>query len=122
MLLGLNHANISTTKLAETIEFFTEVLGMRVGPRPDFSFRGAWLYVGDQPVVHLVERSQAKPEGALDHVAFTVGDFDAALASFEKLGIPYTASDIPSNFGRQCFVHDPNGVRIELTDPGPGPK
>jgi catechol 2,3-dioxygenase-like lactoylglutathione lyase family enzyme len=121
MLLGLNHANISTTKLAETVAFFTEILGMRVGPRPAFGFDGAWLYVGDQPVVHLVERGQAKPEGALDHVAFTVGDFDAALARLKRLGIPYDASDIPSNFGRQCFVRDPNGVRIELTEPGPGP-
>jgi catechol 2,3-dioxygenase-like lactoylglutathione lyase family enzyme len=121
MLLGLNHANISTTRLAETVAFYTDILGMRVGPRPAFSFGGAWLYVGDQPVVHLVERAQARPEGVVDHVAFTVADFDAALAMFEKRGIPYQASDIPSNFGRQCFVRDPNGVRIELTEPGPGP-
>jgi catechol 2,3-dioxygenase-like lactoylglutathione lyase family enzyme len=121
MLLGLNHVNISTAKLAETMTFFTEVLGMRIGPRPAFSFGGAWLYVGDKPVVHLVECGEARTAGALDHAAFTVADFEAALARLQRLGIPYKASDIPGNFGRQCFVLDPNGVRIELTEPGSGP-
>jgi len=116
MLVGLNHANISTTKLAETCDFFIRVLGLRIGPRPGFEFGGAWLYLGDQPVIHLVERAQARdPRGALDHVSFTVADFDAALKRLDALGVPYRASDIPSGFGRQAFVEDPNGVTIELT-------
>lgn len=113
---GLNHANISTVKLADTIGFFSRVLGLTVGPRPDFPFGGAWLYWRDQPVIHLVERPRAKdPDGALDHVSFTVDDFDAACRRLDALGVPYRASDIPSGFGRQLFVTDPNGVTIELT-------
>src|ERR1700755_80959 len=105
MLSGLNHANISTAKLAETVDFFVRVLGMRVGPRPAFSFGGAWLYLGEQPVIHLVERAAGRdPNGALDHVSFTVGDFDDALRRMDRLGVPYRASDIPSDFGRQAFV------------------
>jgi catechol 2,3-dioxygenase-like lactoylglutathione lyase family enzyme len=119
MLTGLNHANISTAKLKETTDFFIRVLGLRVGPRPDFGFSGAWLYLGDQPVIHLVERSAARtPDGALDHVSFTVPDLDAELRRLDQLGVPYRASDIPSGFGRQAFVKDPNGVTIELTEPG----
>jgi catechol 2,3-dioxygenase-like lactoylglutathione lyase family enzyme len=118
MITGLNHANISTVKLAETIDFFVRVLGLRIGPRPDFSFDGAWLYLDDKPVIHLVEREEARvPDGALDHVAFTATDFDAALRRLDELGVPYRASIIPSGFGRQCFVKDPNGVTIELTGP-----
>jgi catechol 2,3-dioxygenase-like lactoylglutathione lyase family enzyme len=117
MLSGLNHANISTAKLAETVDFFVRVLSMRVGPRPAFGFGGAWLYLGDQPVIHLVERATARdPNGALDHVSFTAPDFDGALKRLDEMGVPYRASDIPSGFGRQAFVLDPNGVTIELTD------
>ena len=118
MITGLNHANISTAKLQETIDFFVQVIGLRVGSRPDFPFAGAWLYAGDQAVVHLVERAQARdPEGALDHISFTAPDFDAALKRLDDLNVPYRWSHIPSGFGRQCFVKDPNGVTIELTGP-----
>ena len=60
MITGLNHANISTAKLQETIDFFIGVIGLRVGPRPDFDFPGAWLYAGNQAVIHLVERPQPR--------------------------------------------------------------
>ena len=40
------------------------------------------------------------------------------LAMFDKLGVPYRWSESPSGFGRQAFVQDPNGVTIELTEPG----
>ncbi len=118
MVTGLNHANLSTAKLQETIDFFVGVIGLKVGPRPDFSFPGAWLYAGDQPVLHLVERAQARiPDGALDHISFTVTDLDAATRHFEQLGISYRVSITPSGFGRQAFVTDPNGIKIELTEP-----
>jgi catechol 2,3-dioxygenase-like lactoylglutathione lyase family enzyme len=118
MITGLNHANISTRKLQETIDFFVGALGLRLGPRPDFGFPGAWLYLGDQVVLHLVERADA-PEtaGALDHISFTAPDFEAALARLDQLAIPYRWSHIPSGFGRQAFMKDPNGVTIEITDP-----
>lgn len=117
MITGLNHANISTAKLTETVAFFTEVLGLKVGPRPPFvGFDGAWLYLGDQPVVHLVERVPSRPqEGPLDHFSFTVTDFDAALADLDAKGVPYKASEIPGGFGKQAFLKDPNGVTVELT-------
>jgi len=116
MITGLNHANISTAKLQETIDFFVQVIGLRVGPRPDFTFAGAWLYAGDQAVIHLVERAQPHaPNGALDHISFSATDFDAALKRLDELGVPYRWSEVPSGFGRQCFVKDPNGVTIELT-------
>jgi len=121
MITGLNHANISTVKLSETIAFFVDVLGLKVGPRPEFGIAGAWLYSGQQPVVHLVERPPpGGPEGAIDHISFTVPDLGAAMARLDQLGIAYRWSEIPSGFGRQAFLQDPNGVTIELTEPGSG--
>ena len=104
--------------MQETIDFFVGVIGLTLGPRPDFNFPGAWLYAGNQAVIHLVERAQPRtPDGALDHISFTAPDFDAALARLDQLGVPYRWSHIPSGFGRQCFVKDPNGITIELTGP-----
>ena len=116
MIIGLDHANISTTRLRETCAFFVDVLGLKIGPRPDFGIGGAWLYVGDRAVLHIVERSEARtPDGALDHFSFAVADFEAALARLDAAGVEYVAMDIPDGFGRQAFVRDPNGVTVELT-------
>lgn len=118
MITGLNHANISTAKLQETIDFFVGVIGLEVGPRPDFTFAGAWLYAGAQPVLHLVERDAPRdPAGAIDHISFTVADLDAATRRLDQIGVPYRVSITPSGFGRQAFLTDPNGIKIELTEP-----
>lgn len=119
MITGLDHANISTAKLAETEAFFVDVLGLKPGPRPGFASAGVWLYVGDQAVVHLIERDEARPhEGALDHFSFAVADLDAMLQRVEAAGVRYAVRDIPDGFGRQAFLKDPNGVTVELTQRG----
>lgn len=119
MISALNHANLSTTKLDETVAFFTDVIGLTVGPRPGFRFAGAWLYIGQQAVLHIVERDAPRdPEGALDHISFTVDSLDDATRRLKRLGVPYRVSEIPDGFGRQAFLKDPNGVTIELTEPG----
>jgi catechol 2,3-dioxygenase-like lactoylglutathione lyase family enzyme len=40
----LDHYNVSTRKLNETVQFYEDVLGFTNGPRPPFNFPGAWLY------------------------------------------------------------------------------
>ncbi|MBB3992290.1 VOC family protein, partial [Croceicoccus naphthovorans] len=51
----LDHYNILTRKLDETVRFYERALGMRSGPRPPFDVPGAWLYRGDHPVVHVID-------------------------------------------------------------------
>ena len=50
----LDHVNVRTAALENMISWYTEVLGMRQGERPNFPFPGAWMYVGDVAAVHLV--------------------------------------------------------------------
>src|SRR5258708_968419 len=79
--LDLDHINIRTTELDKTRAFFTEVLGLTVGWRPDFPFGGTWLYAGDKDVVHLVEvakPSQPSRGSALDHLALAIDDYEGA--------------------------------------------
>ncbi len=59
----LDHYNVSTRKLPETIRFYEEVLGFKNGPRPPFNFPGAWLYSAGHPGAahqrHLADRPRA---------------------------------------------------------------
>ena len=113
----LDHYNVSTRKLQETVKFYESVLGFVNGPRPPFTFPGAWLYAGDKDVVHLVEVPEKAADSAgssLDHFAFDISDYDDALARVEKTGLKFRAVEVPGSPVRQIFVRDPNGVTIEL--------
>ncbi|HEY1750180.1 MAG TPA: VOC family protein [Caulobacteraceae bacterium] len=114
---GIDHINIGTHKLAETVAFFEDVLDLKVGWRPDFPFGGAWLYAGDGAVVHLVDLDDARrpsSEAALDHFAFAIDDFEGARRRLDAAGVTYRATDVPGGNIRQIFLRDPNGVNIEL--------
>ena len=50
----LDHVNIQTTQVKTMVALYSDTLGLRSGPRSDFSFPGAWLYAGNAPVIHLV--------------------------------------------------------------------
>jgi catechol 2,3-dioxygenase-like lactoylglutathione lyase family enzyme len=116
-IIGLDHINIRTTDLAGTRTFFTEVLGLTVGWRPDFPFGGAWLYAGGKDVVHLVEVSRAGAASrgsALDHFAFAIDDYEGAERKLKDAGIAYEPSAAPNGGIRQLFVTELNGVTIEL--------
>jgi hypothetical protein len=42
------------------------------------------------------------------------GDHEALVARLEAGGIDVVSNDVPAAGIRQPFLHDPNGVRIEL--------
>ena len=44
IVMSFDHVNINTKYLKETIEFY-KILGFINGPRPEFPFNGAWLYL-----------------------------------------------------------------------------
>lgn len=114
---GLDHVNIRTADLAGTKAFFEDVLGLTEGWRPAFPFPGAWLYAGDQDVVHLVEvaeRPAASAGSSLDHFAFAIDDFEAARAALDAHGVRYRETASPEGDIRQLFIIELNGVTIEL--------
>lgn len=53
-LKRLDHVHQSTHRLDTVIEWYTRILPLQSGNRPDFSFAGDWLYLDDTPIVHLV--------------------------------------------------------------------
>ena len=114
MISGLDHVNIETSELEETIHFYEDVLGFENGDRPPFDFPGAWLYAGGHPVIHLVETdAEPGPTGAIDHVAW----LQRLRRNERKIGtkVCYLQTDGCAQLTvRQIFIHDPNGVRLEL--------
>ena len=115
----LDHFNIRTRKLAETVRFYEDILGLEKGARPNFAFPGAWMYSEGRPVVHLVDISATsepqKPDsGVVHHVAFVSRGFDGMKQRLTARGMKFEARQVPGGDLWQIFVHDPNGVMIEL--------
>src|SRR6267143_428827 len=54
----LDHFNIRTRNLADTVRFYEDILGLEKGARPNFAFPGAWMYSEGKAVVHLVDISK----------------------------------------------------------------
>lgn len=116
-LTGLNHVNVRTHRLAEMIAFYRDVLGMQQGPRPSFSFGGAWMYVGTQPVVHLVSVDEAPTPGAslrLQHFAFAAADQEGFLKHLEALKVPYRVGRLEDFKLVQVNVQDPDGNQMHM--------
>ena len=139
MTLSLNHFSIRTTDLEASRSFYADVLGLTVGPRPDFPFPGLWMYGGDHAdyahaVVHIIgidpqdasglkgylgerEASSLKGSGAVDHVAFFTTGLGVMKRHLQSLGVEHRERTVPSLGLHQLFVTDPSGVVIELNYP-----
>jgi len=61
--MRLDHVNIRTDDLDASTAFYRDIIGLEVGPRPSFSFAGAWLYHDGQAVVHLKSPAVSNAEG-----------------------------------------------------------
>ena len=115
----LDHYNVSTRRLGETMRFYEEVLGFKNGPRPAFNFPGAWLYSDGHPVLHLndispTDKLQPPDSGVIDHVAFGSRGFDAVKQHLTDKGVPFRVNQVPNSTRWQIFLNDPNNVVIEL--------
>ena len=127
--MGFIHEGVpvATENLAACIAFYTDVLGLKLLPRPkalDDLGPGAWLGDDDDTVqFHLFANDQtlrpdddARVEPAGRHTAWRIRDVDAFRARMRALDIPF--EEISSLVGAaQLFVIDPEGHTWEFQGP-----
>ena len=115
----LQHVNIRTDDLAATVKFWEDAIGLANGDRPNFAFPGAWLYSGDEAVMHLIDISNTdeaavKQSGCIDHVAFAATGFETFKQRLSGQGFEFEERVVPGGRLWQLFLRDPNGVLCEL--------
>ena len=115
----LDHVNVRTTKLPEMAAWYSTVLGLTDGPRPNFPFPGAWLYAGDTAVVHLVAHEGPPSAGSeidlkLEHFAFTAAGRATFETRLQKAGIEYSTNTLDAIGIVQFNVNDPDGNHIHI--------
>lgn len=115
-LSSLDHVNIRTVNLAPMSAFYESVLGLKTGPRPPFSFGGAWHYCGGIAAVHLVEvrKAPAGKDPRLEHFAFRAKGMKTFLEKLRQEKIPFDIRVVPESGIQQVNVSDPDGNHIEI--------
>jgi catechol 2,3-dioxygenase-like lactoylglutathione lyase family enzyme len=121
----LDHVNIQTRDMAQTIRFYEDLLGLvaKTAPRRKPEER-QWLYAGERAVIHLnlfgTDNTYAREvipggtTGAIHHVAFECNGLDAMVARLEAKGLRFERAELPEIRLTQLFVVDPNNVLLEL--------
>jgi len=113
---AMNHFTVLTDDVEATVRFYRDVVGLAQGPRPPLGFPGAWLYTGNQAVLHVVggrQRSELRA-GVIDHMAFSATGLAAAVAALDAKGIAHQCRQQVGSGVWQVFFHDPNGAKVEL--------
>ena len=126
-IAGLDHINIVTDRLEETVAFYCQLLELTRDSLPGAAgaMQGAWLRdANGDAIVHLGGYDEVRhaPDGvvmgvstgAFNHAAFRARDFDGTLARVKAMGLAHKVNEMNDRDFRQIFVLDPNNVRLEL--------
>lgn len=118
-VIKLDHVNIRTTQLEAMIDWYTDILGLHNGFRPNSSSEGAWLYAGDSAIVHLVRMDKPEAVGSesslkLEHFSLRASglvDFESKLHEAEE---KYERVELPAVNLVLYNVWDPDGNHIHV--------
>ena len=125
-MLKLDHINIQTVKLAETVAFYRDVLDLRAGdpPPPLDPAEVQWMFDPEgSPIFHLStpgalnaigDINSGPDTGAVHHVALSCSGHDAMIAKLDGIGLHHSENHVVAIDLKQIFVRDPNGVLLEL--------
>ena len=71
MLIALDHINLHCDDPDALAFWYETILGLKRGPRPNFSVPGLWLYMGEQPVLHILKAAEPLQRApvSLEHFA-----------------------------------------------------
>lgn len=109
--LAVHHVSINVRDVEAARRFYVDRLGLTErDDRPAFPFDGAWLDAGGQQV-HLIEGDT--PPNVGQHFALLFDDLDATVSELRAAGLD-VADARPVGSGRQTFVNDPSGNKVEL--------
>jgi catechol 2,3-dioxygenase-like lactoylglutathione lyase family enzyme len=126
VMTSLDHINIQTVKLAETVSFYRDVLDLRAGdpPPPLDPAKVQWMFNSEgRAIFHLSgpgtltaigDINTGADTGAVHHIALACRGHDAMVERLDRMGLDHRGNHVVAIDLKQIFVRDPNGVLLEL--------
>lgn len=124
---GLMHIGVYTKDMAESIRFYTEILGFKVQwhgivDHLTGKIEAAKVVLGDC-IVELVKPANLENvhsiPGPVQHIALKVTDLPSVMDQLAAKGIQFADEVRHINFDgglRHCFLFGPSNERIELAE------
>jgi len=124
---ALDHVNVQTLDIGATVKFYAEVLDLeaRNPPPPLDPKLVQWMYDAEgRAIFHLTtpgsilgdtgKAELSRETGPVHHVALNCSGHDAMVGRLSSLGLDHKLNFVEAIDLKQIFVHDPNGVLLEL--------
>jgi len=117
--IRINHVSVNAVDLDASVAFYTDLLGAKPVPTPNFGIRVRWLAIGDTQL-HLFERDTTPPSH--HHFALTVHDFvpvyrrAGELDAYDRGAFGHHFFELPGDTA-QLYVRDPAGNLVEIDAP-----
>jgi len=116
----LEYTGIRVRDMARSVRFYTEGLGLRVGPTGRMAAGGLWQELKDPESGAVLELNfypgdpPYREGDELDHLGFRVDDLTAAIHRLEALGGRVRIPAFTEGDEQLAFLSDPDGVWVEL--------
>lgn len=122
-MITIAHSGIDVLDLEESLEFYTETLGLQVARRlsPREGATLVFLKGEGDGMIELVHGMRGPEVGTesgqtrFSHIGLVVSDMDALAQTLRDKGISFTLGPIETPAGaKMASIKDPNGVEIEF--------
>jgi lactoylglutathione lyase len=125
---SLLHTMLRVHNLDKSLDFYTNLLGMRVLRRrdyPDGQFTLVFVGYGEEHEASVLELTYNWDESAYSigtaygHIAISVDDACAVCAALQSAGVVISRAPGPMKHDQSeviAFIEDPDGYRIELIE------
>jgi catechol 2,3-dioxygenase-like lactoylglutathione lyase family enzyme len=116
----INHVSVNARDLAESVDFYADLLGAEPIATPNFGFPVQWLALG-RTQLHLFQKDVAPPSH--HHLGITVDDLEPVYRAAERRGAFDREAfgnhlvELPGDLV-QLYVRDPTGNLVELDHHG----
>jgi lactoylglutathione lyase len=109
---------ITVGDMEESLAFYQNVLSLPVSSRMKTPAEIVFLGDGETKIELIYhEGNTPSPIGKDISIGLSVENLDAFMEMLKQKGIPIVEGPFSPNPSiRFCFVHDPNGVRVQLVE------
>lgn len=125
MNIKFDHLSLSAKNPERMRDFFIDLLGLKVGSRPNLSFDGYFLFAGDKDVIHIfLQQPRIRAENPVTinsteqnivhHVSFSTDNYETVMQNITKLELQYSINTIPDSSTIQIFVRAPENLILEI--------
>ena len=119
--MKLAHTMIRVKDLEETLEFYTEFIGLKELRRKPIGDEATLVWLGNDEGGYNIELTHNHGKSEYDlgdqfgHLAFFTDDLERVVEEVERRGWWYRRSR-PETGSKYIFVHDPNGYDVEILE------